>query len=132
VEALKANEADWKYIGCLEFPYFHRVTSERRIVTGIWTNLQARSKDVKISVYRVESRGEAAQWLRPDSDQQLGDSWQVSTFEIGDEGFLSKDKNGDRFAIEFRRGTVVARIEADELDRTKEFAQTVVEQIRAN
>jgi hypothetical protein len=132
VEALKANEPDWKYIGYLEFPHFPRVLSERRIITGIWTNPQARPKDVKISVYSVDSRGEAAKWLRPDSDQYLADGWQVSTFQIGDEGYLSKYRNGDRFDIEFRRGTVVAKIEGDDLGRVKEFAQTVVEQIRAN
>ena len=83
-------------------------------------------------MYSVESRGEAAKWLRPNSKQQLANSWQVSAFEIGDEGYLSKYKNGDKFYIEFRRGTVVARIEADDLDRVQEFAQTVVQQIPAN
>jgi hypothetical protein len=128
VEALKAKEPVWKYIGYLTFPFFPRVSSERRIITGIWTSPQARSKDVKISVYGVESRGEAAKWLRPARDV----GWQVSTFQIGDEGYLSKYENGDRFNIEFRRGTVVARIEGDDLDRVKEFAQTVVEQIHTN
>ena len=132
VETLKANEPDRKYIGYLEFPYFPRVSSERRIITEIWINAQARSKDVRISVYSVESCGEAAKWLRPDSEQQLADGWQDSAFEIGDEGYSSKYKTGDRFYIEFCRGTVVARIEADDLDRVQEFAQTVVHQIPAN
>ena len=126
VEALKAKEPDWKYIGYLDFPFFPRVSSERRIITGIWTNPQARSTDVRISVYSVESRGDAAKWLQPARD------WQVSTFQIGDEGYLSKYENGDRFNIEFRKGTVVARIRGDDLDRVKEFAQTVGAQIRAN
>jgi hypothetical protein len=128
VEALKAKEPDWKYIGYLEFPFFPRLSSERRVISGIWYKPQERSKDMKISVYSVESRGEAAKWLRPARDEH----WHVSAFQIGDEGYSLKHENGDRFAIEFRRGTVVARIEGDDLDRVKEFAQTVVEQIRAN
>lgn len=82
-------------------------------------------------MYSVGSRSQAAKWLRPDIDQRLADGWQVTTFKIGDEEYLSKNKNGDRFVIEFRSGTVVARIEADDVVRVKEFAQTVVEQIRA-
>jgi hypothetical protein len=132
VEALKGAEPDWKYIGYLEFPLFSRVSSERRIITGIWTNPQTRSKDVKVLVYSLESRGKAAKWLTPVRDQQFPVGWQVSTFQIGDEGYLSNFKNGDRFDIEFRRGTVAAKIEGANLAKVKEFAQTVVEQIRAN
>ena len=105
VEALKAKEPDWKYVGCFDFPAFPRVSSERRMITGIWYKPQARSKDMKISVYGVESREEAAKWLRPARDV----GWQVSNFQIGDEGYLSKYENEGRFNIEFRRGTVVAR-----------------------
>jgi hypothetical protein len=128
VKALEADEPDWKYIGCIEFPLFPRVSSERRIITGIWTNPQARSKDVRVSVYSIESREEAAKWLGPVRDTD----WQVSPFEIGDEGYLSKHKDGDRFNIEFRRGAVVVRIEGTYLAMVKEFAQAVVKQIRAN
>ena len=128
MEALKAREPDWKYIGYLEFPFFPRVSSERRVITGIWYKPQERSKDMKISVYSVESRGEAAKWLRPARDEH----WQVSAFQIGDEGYSLKHENGTDSLLSSVRGTLVARIEGDDLDRVKEFAQTVVEQIRAN
>ena len=52
-----------------------------------------------------------------------------SPFQIGDEGYLSKYKDGERFEISFRKGTVVGRTSARDLNKLKEFAQFIVESI---
>jgi len=131
-KALKAKEPDWRYVGAIESGRVPLVPSERRIITGTWSGPKSRSQDVDIFVYSVESREEAAAWLRPVRDKRVAEGWQVNVFQIGDEGYLSKYKNGNRFDIAFRRGTVVAKLAGDDLDRVREFAHCVVEQIAAN
>jgi len=116
MDALKAKEPNSKYIAAIESGRVPLVPSERRIIVGVWQGPKSRSQDVVISVYRVENREEAAKWLQPVRDKHVAAGWQVSAFQIGDEGYLSKYKNGNRFDIEFRRGTVVAKIAGD--DRT--------------
>jgi hypothetical protein len=132
VNALKVKEPNWKYIGAIESGRVPLVPSERRIIVGTWEGPKSRSQDVVVSVYSVENREEAAKWLQPVRDKHVADGWQVSPFEIGDEGYLSKYKDGDRFDIEFRKGTVVAKIAGNDPDRVKEFAQCIVEQTAAN
>ena len=63
-KALKAKEPDWKPVASIE-SRVPRVPSERRIITGIWSGPKSHSQDVNIFVYSVESREEAAAWLRP-------------------------------------------------------------------
>jgi hypothetical protein len=83
-------------------------------------------------VYSADSRGKAAKFLGPFRDEQLAPGWTVTSFQIGDEGYLSKYKNGNRFQIIFRKGTVVAIFEGNDLNRVKEFARCVVEKIPAS
>jgi hypothetical protein len=132
VNALKVKEPNWKYIGAFESGRAPLVPSERRIIVGTWQGPKSRSQDVVVSVYSVENREEAAKWLQPVRDKHVADGWQVSPFQIGEEGYLSKYKHGDRFDIQFRKGTVVAKIAGDDPDRVKEFAQCIVEQTAAN
>lgn len=90
---------------------------------------QPHIEDVNISVYRVENHGEAAAWLAPVRDKLVATGWQVNPYQIGDEGFLSKYKDGERFEIDCRRGSVVARIAGNDLRRVKDFARCVIDQI---
>jgi len=62
--------------------------SERRILTAWWVNPKSRSEDVNVSVYSVESHGEAAPWLGGVRNWRVAAGWQVSTYRIGDEGYL--------------------------------------------
>jgi hypothetical protein len=82
-------------------------------------------------VYSVENREEAAKWFQPVRDRQVARGWSVSSFQIGDEGYVSKYKNG-RFDIEFRKGVIVTQVEGDDVNLAKEFANCIVEQIPAN
>jgi hypothetical protein len=131
VEALKAKEPGWKPIATIE-NRMPLVPSERRIFTAVWASPKSRSEDVHVSVYGVENHGEAAAWLGPVRNRQVAAGWQVRTYQIGDEGYLSKYKDGERFEIEFRRGSVVAKIAGNDLRTVKDFGKCVIEQIPSN
>jgi hypothetical protein len=130
MEALKAKESGWKPIGLVENRIL-LVPSEKRILTAVWVSPQSRSKDVNLYVYSVESHGEAAAWLAPLRDKKVASGWQVSAYQIGDEGYLSRYKD-ERFEIAFRRGNVVTKIAGNDPRRVKDFAKCIVDQIRAN
>jgi hypothetical protein len=131
IEALKAKEPGWKYIASIE-NLTPLVPSQTRILTAVWVSPKLRSEDVNVSVYGVKNHGEAAAWLAPVRDKHVAVDWRVSTYLVGDEGYLSKYKDGDRFEIAFRKGSVVARIAGNDLRMVKEFARCVVDQIPPN
>jgi hypothetical protein len=131
MEALKAKEPGWKAIGGIE-NHTPIVPSERRIFCAVWASPKSRSEDVHVSVYSVENHGEAAAWLGPLRNRQVAPGWKVSPYQIGDEGYLSQYKAGERFEIAFRRGSVVARISGNDLRRLKDFARCVIDQIPSN
>jgi len=131
MEALKTMEPGWKPIATIE-NLIPLVPSQRRILTAVWASPRSRSEDVNVSVYRVENHAEAAAWLAPVRDKRAAAGWQVNTYKIGDEGYLSKYEDGERFEIEFRRGNVVAKIAGNYLPRVKDFAKCVFDQIPSN
>jgi hypothetical protein len=131
IEALKAKEPGWKYIASIE-NLSPLVPSQRRIFTGVWVSPKSHSEDVNVSVYGVENHGEAAAWLAPVRDKHVATGWRVNIYQIGDEGYLSKYKDGERFEIEFRRGSVVARIAGNDLRMVKDFARCIIDQILTN
>jgi hypothetical protein len=128
MEALKTKEPGWKPIGVVENRPL-RVLSERSILYAVWTSPKSRSEDVDVSVYSVENHHEAAAWLGPLRKKQVAADWKVSTYQIGDEGYLSKYKDGERLVIEFRKANVVAKIAGNDLRRVKDSARCVVDQI---
>jgi hypothetical protein len=128
MKALKTKEPGWEPIGVIENrPLL--VPSERSILYAVWTSPKSRSEDVNVSVYSVENHDEAVAWLGPVRKRQVAAGWQVSLYPIGDEGYLSKYKDGKRFEIAFRRGKVVAWVKGDDLRRIKDSARCVVDQI---
>ena len=121
MEVLKTKEPGWKPIGVVENrPLL--VPSERSILYAVWTSPKSRSEDVNVSVYSVENHDEAAAWLGPFRKKQVATGWQVSTYQIGDEGYLSKYKDGERFEIEFRKANVVAKIAGNDLSADHGFS----------
>jgi len=127
IDALKTKEPGWKYIGAIDNT-FPLVPSQTRIVVGTWHSPKSRSQDVVVFVYGIENGEDAAKFLQPARDKHVASGWQVSPFQIGDEGYLSKYKNGDRLEIQFRRRVIVAKIAGNDLDRVKEFAQCIADQ----
>jgi len=75
---------------------------------------------------------ECVSWLEPVRSKHVAEGWEVTSFQIGDEGYLSKYKDGDRFEISFRKGTIVGRTSAGDLNKLKDFAQVIVESIPPN
>ena len=133
-EVLKAKEPGWKFVPAIESRRVPLVPSEKRILVGTWESpkLGGVSDSVQVFIYVVENSGEAAAWLEPVRNRQVAAGWQVSTYQIGDEGYLSKYKDGERFEIEFRRAKVVAKIAGNDLRRVKDFARCVIDQIPSN
>jgi hypothetical protein len=128
LEALRDRDPGWKRIALIENrPLL--VASERAIIFAVWVNPKSHSEDVNVYVYSVESREEAVAWLRPVRDKQVAPGWQSSTYAIGDEGYLSKFKDGERFEIAFRREKVVAWVKGVDLRRMKDSAKCVADQI---
>jgi hypothetical protein len=132
IEALKAREPDWRPVTVLESGRVPLVPTERRIVAAVWENPKSHSGDVDVFVYGVANRDEAMGWLERLRNKRVSPGWQVRSHQLGDEGYLSKYKDGKRFEIEFRRGLVVAKIAGDALHLVKAFAKCVVEQIPAS
>jgi hypothetical protein len=83
-------------------------------------------------VYSVDNLAEAAAWLEPFRGKHVAEGWEVSPFQIGDEGYFSKYKDGEWFEISFRKGTIVGRASAGDLKKLKDFAQVIVESIPPN
>ena len=131
-DALKIKEPNWKYIGAIQTGHIPLVPSEEPIILGTWKDPKSPSQYVSVEVYSVKNPEEAAKWLEPVRDKHVYAGWQVSALQIGDEGYLSEYKNGAQFEIEFRKWAVVAKIAGPDLDRVKQFAQCVAEQINAN
>lgn len=132
VDALKAKEPNWNYIGAIESGHIPLVPSEQPVIVGSWHGPNSPSQDVLVQVYSVKNRKEATKWLEPVRDKHVYEGWQVSPFQIGEEGYLSEYKDGRQFEIEFRKGSVVAKIAGRDLNRAKEFAQCIVEETDPN
>ena len=129
MEALKAKKPEWTPIAVIESGRVPLVSSEKRIVAAVWQNPKSHSEDVNVFVYGVANRVEAMAWLEPVRNRQLAPGWRVSIYQIGDEGYLARYKDGGRFEIQFRRGIVVAKIAGDALRLVKDFAKCIVQQI---
>ena len=131
IEALKAQEPEWTPIAVIESGRVPLVPSEKKIVVQVWQNSNSHSADVSVFVYSIANRVEAMAWLEPFRNKQVATGWQVSIYQIGDEGYLAKYKDGERFELEFRRGIVVAKIAGDDPRLVKDFAKCIVQQIPA-
>ena len=131
-KALTAAEPEWTPVPAIVNGPGPRVPSEKRILTDVWESPKSQSENMTVDVYGVENRVEATAWLRFVRNRQVAPGWQVSIYQIGDEGYLSKYKDGERFDIQFRKGNVVAEMAGNDLRRVKTFAKCTVDQIPAN
>jgi hypothetical protein len=132
IDELKGDEPNWTFHSFVESLHCPVVPSEKHLITGIWTgpnSPQSKSEDVTVQVYSVDNLAEAATWLEPFRSKHVAEGWEVSPFQIGDEGYLSKYKDEERFEISFRKGIVVGRTSAGDLNKLKEFAEFIVKSI---
>jgi len=132
MKALKAAEPEWTPVPAIVNGPGPLVPSEKKILVDVWESPKSQSENMTVDVYGVENRVEATAWLRFVRNRQVAPGWQVSIYQIGDEGYLLKYKDGERFEIEFRKGNVVAKIAGNDLRRVTTFAKCIVDQIPAN
>jgi hypothetical protein len=132
-EAIKTKEPGWTFVVAIESARVPIVPSEKRILVAIWNSPSASkvSENVEVHIYQVENSKEAAAWLNPVRSGQVAAGWMVSSYRIGDEGYVSEYQDGKRFDIEFRRGTIVGKVAGDDRGKVKEFATRIVDQLPA-
>jgi len=130
---LKVKEPGWTFVGAIESGRVPIVPSEKRILVGTWESpkVDGASENVQVSIYEVENLAEAAAWLKPVRSGQVATGWKISSYRIGDEGYLANYRDGKRFEIQFRSDNFVGKIAGDQLSRVREFAQHIVAQVRA-
>ena len=128
--ALRAKEPDRKPIATIQ-NRLPLVASEKTILVTVWIRPKSSriSEQVDASIYGVENAEQAAAWLKPLRIAQVAPGWHTSIYRIGDEGYLAEYKDGNRFEIQFRRGKIVSKIAANDLNKVREFAKVIVEQI---
>jgi hypothetical protein len=130
IDSINASEPGWQYVPVLESAHIRLVLSEKMIVVGIWRHESDR-EEVHVWIYQVENRREAAKWLKPVRTKQTAPGWHISGYRIGDEGYVSKYRNGERFDIQFRTGNIVCKIAGDSLTSVSAFAEHLVDQVSA-
>jgi len=133
IGAIQAKEPDWKPIATIQ-DRVPLVPSEKRILVTVWTRRKSSgiSELVETSIYGVENAERAAAWLRPLRTAHVAPGWHIGIYRIGDEGYVAKYKDGKRFEIQFRRVNIVSKIAANDLDKAREFAEVIAEQIPAD
>ena len=132
IAALKVMEPEWTSVAVIESARLPVVPSEKRIVARVWQNPKSHSEDVNVYVYGVSKRDDARAWLKTFRNKQVYPGWQVSTYEIGDEGYVANYNDGRRFEIEFRVGVVVGKVAGSDLPLVKDFSKCIVQQIVAD
>ena len=140
--AIRAKEPGWLYIRAVCSSCMQIVPSEKRLVTSEWSRKgkSGRRESVYISISEVASPTEAAKWLSRFAKGEVGEGWQVRTYEIGDEGYLTQFQGGSlskfqdrsRFSIHFRKGDVVVEASGASLGNVERFAKNVVAQMPAS
>ena len=129
--AIRGAEPGWRCTkGILDAPP-PPVASERPLIVSVWDHKSenGRGESVDVNVFKVDSLSDAKISLGPAREGKVHTGWKIETFKIGDEGYLGTFKNSERFAITFRKGTIVVRISSDSLPLAQRFAQHVAAQI---
>jgi hypothetical protein len=132
-QTIEEKEPGWRYIVAVESGRIPLVPSERRILAGQWVRQgkSVRRETIGIHIYRVESSSEAAKWLNPIRSEQVAAGWKVVEYSIGEEGYLSRYRDGKQFEIHLRTGNIVIRISGSNLDTIERFIKNVVSQMPA-
>lgn len=107
------------------------VPSQTPLVVEGWdhTSESGKRERVELEIFQVANRTDATMSLSPVREGTQETGWKVERFKIGDEGYLSKFKNGRRFEIQFRKGTIVVTVSSDSFPLASRFAELVAAQI---
>ena len=129
--AIRGTELGWRCTkGILNAPP-PLVPSERPLVVSEWdhTSKTGKRESVDVKIFQVDSLTDAQLSLSPVREGKVAKGWRVQRLKIGDEGYLATFRNGARFAIDFRKGTIVVRVSSDSFRVAERFAQHVAAQI---
>ncbi len=129
--AIRSTEPGWQYTrGILNAPP-PLVPSQRPLVVEAWdhTSKSGTRESVEVMIFQVNSSTDAKTSLSPVREGKVARGWKVERLKIGDEGYLSTFKNGGRFEIQFRKGTIVVSVSSDSFPLVDRFAQIVAAQI---
>ncbi len=131
--AIRGAEPGWHYTRAILNAPPPIVSSERVLVAGVWEHdLETGTRDdVQLDLFQVDSRPDAEMSLSEVRDGKVAKGWRVRRFHIGDEGYLFKFRNGERFALHFRKGTIIVRVSSNSFRLVKRFAQLVAAQLDA-
>lgn len=131
--AIRSAEPGWRCTkGILNAPP-PLVPSERPLFVSEWdhTSETGKRESVDVKIFQVDSGTDAQLSISPLREGKVTTGWKVQRLKIGDEGYLATFKNGARYAIHFRKGTIVVRVSSDSFRVVKRFAQHVAAQIDA-
>src|SRR5206468_1800069 len=101
------------------------VPSERPLVVSECdhTSKSGKRESVDVKIFQVDSRNDAQLSLSPVREGKVAKGWKVQRLKIGDEGYLATFRNGARFAIHFRKGTIFVRVSSDSFRVVERFVQ---------
>lgn len=131
--AIRIAEPGWRCTrGILNAPP-PLVPSGRLLVDSVWdhTSESGKRESVHVDIFEVNSRADAKMSLSPVREGKVATGWKVEKFKIGDEGYLSTYRNGGRFEIQFRMGTILVRVSSDSFRLVERFTQHIAAQIDA-
>ena len=129
--AIRSTEPGWRCIrGILNAPP-PLVPGERPLVVSgcDYTSKSGKRESIDVNIFQVDSRTDAELSLSPVREGKVATGWKVQRFKIGDEAYLATFRNRTRFAIHFRKGTIVVRVSSDSFWVVERFAQLVEAQI---
>jgi hypothetical protein len=129
-DAIRSAEPNWRCInGILNASL--RVPSEKRLVETScdYTSGTGTRKDINMDIVQVDSVADAEICLSPIREAKVAAGWKIRKIELGDEGYLATYRNGSRFEIHFRKGTIVVIVSSNSLQDANRFVQHITDQL---
>lgn len=128
--AIQSAEPRWRCVnGVRNAPLI--VPSERLVVESRcdYTSPSGARNDVGTYVFCVDSLTDARMSLRPLRDAKVATGWKTRKLKLGDEGYSATYRNGERFEIHFRKGTVVVNLSSNSFQDAERFAHFTLAQL---
>ncbi|HWC18068.1 MAG TPA: hypothetical protein VG498_13695 [Terriglobales bacterium] len=123
-DAIRAAEPGWKctHAGLEASPI---VPSEKRLLISRWErrSTTGQQEGVELWIFQVGSPADAEKSLSPMREGKVAAGWKVNSYSTGDEAYLGKFRDGERYEIQFRKGLVVVRVSSDSMRLAERFAK---------
>ena len=126
--AIKEKEPKWQYIrGICTCPPL--IPTQTRVDVTEWVRKgkAGQRESINIDFYEVASSADAAQWMTRFDRGEVSKDWQANRYELGDESYLLKYRNGSRYSIYFRKNHIVVEVSGTALKGVERFAKYVAE-----